>query len=41
VPPGYDDPLPESGFHAGHSKTNAGLTMKDSVHKKRVTPSRL
>jgi hypothetical protein len=22
VPPGYDGPLPDSGFHVGHSKTN-------------------
>ena len=35
VPPGYDGPLPDSGFHVGHSRYDEGVAAGPLVHGRR------
>ena len=40
VPPGYDGPLPDSGYHVGHSRTTRAFAARPLVHDETTTRRR-
>jgi hypothetical protein len=40
VPPGYDGPVPDSGYHIGHSRTTRALLLGRGVHGSTTTRRR-